>query len=302
MLKYQSYFHLHTKVALISTFAVFVFSFSCFSLNAQTLNQPLPKILWVINDAPPFYILNGKLKKQGFGDLVQKAIINQLPQYNHSHKIIPLKRVLLLLKAKKPLCFSTWIHDTRADLVTTSIPYLVYEPHGIIIDKEQLKKTQQSLSLKALLKNKTLTFGIPAGRGFGERLDGLINDAKGYANIYRRAGQDSTEGIFKMLASKRIDFILEYSYTFKYFKNSLNLHDNLSFVPLSEQVQDPPLGAIACTNTPWGEQRINDINMAIKSIRKTEQFRKILTKWFVFDNNKSSYWQIFNSLVVKPFP
>lgn len=256
-------------------------------------------ILWAVNNAQPFYILEGENQGQGFGDRIQQLIIEALPQYEHTIQRIPLRRVVRSMEHGSPLCFSTWIYGTRPDISISSAPYLHYHEHGLVMlssTYERLGRPEQ-LSLNRLLQDSDLTLGQPQGRGYGTRLDPILDQYEQTAPIIRSSGP-STESIFKMLQFGRVFYTIEYPYTMRYYEQALNLQGQLVFVPIKENRGSIVLGAVACTRSEWGRRVIEDINRAIRSIRITESHRDILRDWLLYPESERSYWQFYDSNVL----
>lgn len=256
-------------------------------------------VYWTINDAQPFYIVEGELKGQGFGDRIQSMIISHMKSYNHVVLNRPLKRVLLEMESQKPRCFSTWIYNTRDDIVVTSAPYLYYQPHGVVLLKETSKKLQnpKTLAFNELLQNTDYIFGKPLGRGYGIRLDPILEQHESTANIFKGAGK-STEGIFRMLQAGRIHYTIEYPYTMEYYADKLDLQDSLDFIPLVENQKSILLGAVACTKTSWGKSVIKDMNKVIVQIRELPEYKKIIQDWFVLQGRENEYWEVYQQEVI----
>jgi hypothetical protein len=71
------------------------------TLTAQTKLE----FNWVRNDAPPFYILEGKNKEQGFGDIMQSLIIDNMQQHTHTYSIKPITRLNLDFETRRTSVF-----------------------------------------------------------------------------------------------------------------------------------------------------------------------------------------------------
>ncbi len=257
------------------------------------------ELSWAVNNAPPFYIVHGERQGGGFGDRIQEMLIERLPGYQHEIKRRPLNRVVHKMNAGENWCFTTWIHGTRRDIVYTSIPYLYYYPQGLVLKKSLYRQlgSPEVLSLEALLMDSRWVFGKPLGRGYGEKLDPILEKAKSQHNFYVRSSIDSTEGIFKMLNAGRIDYTLEYSYTMNYYKEELGL-DSLVFVPLEENRGEAVLGAVAVTRNSWGEGVVKEINQAIREVRRLPEYRDILRDWMLIQGREADYWKKYRRYVL----
>lgn len=256
-------------------------------------------IQWVINDAQPFYIFEGEMKGQGFGDRIQSMIINHMEDYNHIVLTRPLKRLILEMKTEQPRCFSTWIYNTRKDISVTSTPYLFYQPHGAVLLKQTSEKlgNPRTLSFKDLLLQTDYIFGKPLGRGYGRQLDPVLKNNGQTINIFQGAGK-STEGIFRMLRAGRIDYTVEYPSTMNYYAEKLDMKESLVFIPFTENQDSILLAAVACSNTQWGETIIKDINKVIIKIRELPEYKRIIQDWFIIKGLEDEYWEIYEREVL----
>jgi uncharacterized protein (TIGR02285 family) len=173
------------------------------------------------------------------------------------------------------------IYKSKPDLVYTSIPNLLYYPHGIVIHKDALSKLtqdhKQPISFDKLLQNSGLKGGIPQGRTFGDILQPIWDKHKNQSHIYVRQASDSTQGIFQMIKIRRLDYTVEYIYTMRYWSKELNIENDLVFLTLIENKDTFVLGAIAVTKNEWGKQAIKEINRAIIETRNTPQYKKMIS-------------------------
>lgn len=254
---------------------------------------------WSINDAAPFYIFSGKEKGQGLGDLVQKHIIKNLPNYDHLTDQQPLQRVIWDFDKKREKCFSTWIYNTKSDLVYTSIPYVYYPPYGIIT-QDQFKNifNMSPLTLDKVLQNSNIIFGRPSGRGYGSKLDETILKYQGKKNIIIRSAEDSTFGIMSLLIKGRIHFTYDYAFVMEYFNKNLTSENKLTFLPSQEQENRGQLGSIACTKSPWGKKMIDEINNILFRTRNSDSFKAIIKKWLINSANQNTYWSNYRTKVL----
>lgn len=257
------------------------------------------RIIWAVNDAPPFYIVKGSNKGLGFGDRIQNLVIKLMPDHQHTVIQRPLKRVVLELKVAQPRCFSTWIYGSRKDISVTSAPYLHYQPQGLVVTKNTYLELGEpkSISLDTLLSNKEYIYGKPLGRGYGKPLSTIIEKHEATGRI-REYTARSTGETFKLLHAGRIDYAIEYPFIMNYFELKMDLENQFHFIPLKENMSSILLGSIACTKSKWGRETIKDINIAIKKMRKSDDFNEILTDWFVNESNKLEYWNLHTDKVL----
>lgn len=266
---------------------------SCLFANSKE------KIVWLVNDAPPFYILDGNLKNKGFGDMTQEMIIKNLPQYEHEIKKTNLKRAMKDFEYKKNVCFSTWIYNSTPQLVFTSKPNIYYPPLGIIITEKNMKKLAKDIvSLDELLKNKNFIFGQAKGRGYSKKLDDIIEKYKNQSNfIIRTSSNNATNGIFEMIKRGRIDYTVDYYSSLVYYELNKTHNNKLVFIPILETQNKGVLGSVACSKSQWGEKVISDINQSIDSVKNKSEYIDILNKWLVPASNEKEYWHNYETKV-----
>jgi len=256
-------------------------------------------ITWAVNDAPPFYIVKGSNKGLGFGDRIQALLIKHMPEHQHTVIQRPLKRAVLELTQSQPRCFSTWIYDSRKDISITSAPYLHYQPQGLVVTNKTYVKfgKPKSMSLDTLLRNKAYIYGKPLGRGYGKPLSTIIGKYEDTGSV-REYTARSTGETFKLLHTGRVDYAIEFPFIKNYFEQEMGLENQFHFIPLKENMSNVLLGSIACTKSEWGKNTIKQINVAIKNLRKTSEFKDILEDWFVSPGSAPEYWRTHTDKVL----
>lgn len=281
---------------------IFFIIIVCIILSNALYAEPKDIITWAVNDAPPFYIKKGPNKGKGFGDLTQKLIIELMTEYDH--KIVPctLKRVMWDFKEKKEICFSTWIHNSTPELVYTSAPNIYYFPLGIIT----LKKTRPQfngnvVSLDKVMQNKKLVFGQPQGRGYGKKLDTIVEKYRGNENFMVRGAADSTTGIMNMILRGRVDYTFDYPYVMSIFEKEFDKQGQFAFIPIKENQGVGVIGAISCSRSDWGKRVIGDMNKAIIKARTLPRHRKILNEWLIPEGREQEYWALYEEEVLTVF-
>lgn len=288
-----------------STFNILFFS-SLFAYSISNSNcfagEQHKTITWVKNNASPFYIHNKNQYPQGsFGDLTQKLIMDKLTDYKHIEIQMSLSRVNSSWLKGEELCFSTMIHNSTISGEINSIPNILYSPPGVITYPEfrdKISKNNVSLSLENLLKNDDLTLGKMAKRSYGETIDKIVANHKDTLNVFVRHGLEETQGVLKMLTRRRFNFTIDYIYTLNYFSNFTDTTTDLVFLEIEETAKAGILGAIGCTDSTWGKNVINDINAAIRELRNTPEYRKILQDWMTTPTDEKRYWQEYQDRII----
>ncbi len=273
------------------------------SVSAVIAEGAEHEIIWVKNNAPPFYILSGEQRGQAFGDRVQHLIEMQLPGYNHVTLEMPLARLNLAWSKQLPRCFSTMIYEpSDQEDYLLSIPNLYYLPHGIITTTAFAATLQRNendaVSLVKLLRRDGIRMGMSTGRSYGVTLDSILEQHKENMSFVRRTGTEETRGVLNMLVKDRFDFVIDYHFLLEFYSSDNSFADALVFLPIAETENEGVSGSIGCTRNEWGRLVINDINRAIRQLSGTEAYRNIIRDWLIAPGRESQYWEGYNNQVI----
>tara|TARA_Y100000296_G_scaffold18448_1_gene22004 strand:+ start:1440 stop:2387 length:948 start_codon:yes stop_codon:yes gene_type:complete len=275
---------------------------ACIAAHAE---QPItgPKLHWVKNDAPPFYIIESD-SQQGFGDQLQTLIEDALDAYQHDTLHVPLSRLSSSWAAYDPLCFATMIHEAPlSDDYLLSVPNAMYLPHGIITTSafaESLpRQSNGSVSLESVISASSISMGHISGRTYGEKLDDILRRYRHNIEINTRAGSTETKGILTMLSQGRFDFVIDYEFVLNHYAGSDEDADQLRFLPIAETHGSFILGAVGCTNSSEGKKAIQAINKALPDIVKSRSYRRAVAAWLVPVGDEAYYWNKFDDVLKK---
>lgn len=238
-------------------------------------------ITWAVNPAPPFYVLEGKYKSQGICDVLIDKIIPQMNKFNHTKAIMPQARVNLQSERDENICFPCVIKRKDDPTWRFSNATTVHPPLGIIALPETVKPYLDSdgrVSLAELINSTAFTFAKPVSRKYPDKLQILVKQLEQTSRFETIAGADSTTRILSQLMYGRIDFTLEYPSILKYFTLTGG-PSKLQYYYTTELGETPIPGAVGCTNNAWGENVIEHVNEALKSIVDTPDYRASQGVW-----------------------
>ncbi len=282
------------------TFLLVFFLFLAVPWHSNAIAKEPETITWLILDLPPLFITKGPDAGKGIADRVQKMIIAGLQGRRSKTRIANASRIALELDQDSNVCFVGEFFGNPAFL--TSIPTMVLPHHNVIVLKENvhLFGNRKEISLRELLKNETLIFGTAQNRLYGPALDGVLKEYAGAKNIYARGGEDTLEGLLKMLDKRRVHYLIEYPVSIRYTAEKMGMWDNLAVIPMQENAEAPPIrGAVRCPDTPWGRRLVQEINAVLRKIRSTPEYRKIMEDWIITSENSEEYWKIHENKVLK---
>lgn len=244
-------------------------------------------IVWIHSDFPPYNISTGKDKGQGSVDLVEKLLIEALPNYQHVRINANYARMTKEIRTKKNVCSAGLVKTPeRSKYTEYSIPYSIALANRLITNTENSKLlhshiNNQSVDLDSLLKSQTFLLGISKGRRYGGGIDHTLEKHKDSPAIFERVGNDQLEGLIKMLAisDRPINGILGYnSAEVSYISRKLGI-DAKQFKYYSIKGGAPyNLGYVGCSKSTLGRTVINQINQIVAKVRKNK-IADIFGKW-----------------------
>lgn len=268
----------------------------CTSLQAFCKDE----ITWLKPGFTPAFINKGEFINQGYNDLTINYLISKLSQYEHKTMEVNITRVLSLLKSKEKVVSIGFVKRAEREkyLLYSSIPMtglqnrVIFFNDNILKIKPHLNEFNQ-LSFTKIINDLSLVFGHVAGRKYSNNVDQIINHYKNQPNIFTRHSDDVTQGLIKMLALKRVDYIIGYPHEVKFMLNQLGITSKVSYVEIEELVQenktaDTDYFYIVFPKNAWGYKVAKDVDDILSTFVKTAEFRSYYERW-LDDADKEIY-------------
>lgn len=237
--------------------------------SGQSAFAEQPEIVWYFPDLPPHYIVDGPHRGEGFHDMaLQQVIIPNLPGYTHKVRVVPMLRLLQIMKTEANACAPSAVRSAeREQYMRFSRPDLVMLPPGLFVrrsDEARLSAfldARGNLILEKLLADGRFRMGMPDGRRYGEKIDKLLGAYDGKRNLYTLKSQDAEKSLVQMVSLSRIDGVFGYPYEATYHLNSTGVEkkEELKFFRLSEQ-PDYTLSQVACAKGKLGDEVIKKLD------------------------------------------
>lgn len=238
------------------------------------------KMIWLQQDAVPYFITSGKYKGQGLFELVQKIIQQKMPEYEHEGATLPQKRLFREFKTNKKVCAVAVVRTPeREKYMYFTVPTFFLVPHRITILKENWKlfNKRKEVSLDKLLEDTSLTLGITAGRSYGNVIDPILIKYKGQQNILMRHGS-LYEDLFRMLLLGRVSYIIGYPTEMIYYTKKFKVGDKVMNLAIGEN-EDYIFGVAGLPKNKWGKETAEKINAIILKERETSVYRNAMESW-----------------------
>lgn len=241
-------------------------------------------IAWMEAVAPPFFIHEGEFKGQGYEDLITDILIEQLPQYEHSHLKANISRHYQQWKQGERACgLAMFKTPERMEFAYFSIPSVFTLPTVLIIKKDNFQKFggKSLINLEELLKNNSIIIGRSNNRSFGIEFDDVLNKYENETNTFRYEGPELSLNLFKMLLAGRIDALGGLPEEAMYISEKLGFRDKIMTISIEENQRNhnASLTYVACSKNEWGKKTIADINKVLITQRPTERYRAAYERW-----------------------
>ena len=214
--------------------------------------------------------------------MLQKSLID----YEHINKEMPWNRFFSLLKKGDPVCHAMAAKNTEREAFGQfSIPISVSFPNQIIMRKETIAQLgfPESLSLVQLMQNQQLKGLLIKGRSYSHEIDKLLEKHEKKSNIIRVVIDEHTN--LKMLAKKRMDYVLEFPFVVTNITNTLlpELKDKFGTIPITG-ISLYEYTYVVCPKNKWGKMVISKINDSLKELQPTQAFRNTLKESYSGEN------------------
>ncbi len=238
------------------------------------------KVTWMTTHWPPLMELekgSGKITGGQYGNQL-KLIQKNLPGYDHATQEMRWKRFWYLVEKGEEICnCMAYKTSAREAIAEFSIPISITLPNHIVIRKETFEQlgAPESLSLVDMMQDGRFKGVLIESRSYSHDIDKMLDKYEKGSNFTRTVIDEQT--YIKMLARKRMDYILEYPFVVKdtVARSFPELKGMFAYVPITE-IAPFYYVYIACPKNEWGKTIIKTVNTVLSRLRRTEAFRKEL--------------------------
>jgi uncharacterized protein (TIGR02285 family) len=273
------------------------------------IGNDTPTLTWLTLDWQPAWIYKDELAGTGYIQQSVGILQKHLPGYRHRNENVLYVRIYDILKARNS-CFAASSYQgndlagDRRNGVITSAPSYLFFYHGLVARKEarpHLMRYAEGGKVRFLevLKDKTLVGAYQPGRNYSTWLNGVFADPELTKGMFHWSGHTGlTSGMFKMLAAHRFDYFVDYSMLVNYHRATTGHEPEFEFYPIAEHTKPYGIGAIACSDTPFGRQVIRQINTALAAVRPDAAYQQALARWLKPEGLETEYDRIWQQEVL----
>ncbi|OUS26040.1 hypothetical protein A9Q99_19905 [Gammaproteobacteria bacterium 45_16_T64] len=272
--------------SIVASTCAAVLLLHCDVMQAESKADTEDVIHWYSFNISPGGILSGPYHRQGIGYLFYEEYAAALPEYNHkfSYANVARMRAVVEKKANSYITYIFHLPEYTEHRHWGPVNYIA--PPNRIITRPSIAKqwANKRLSLADILENQPLRLGLMAGRTY--RVPELLEANRHNPNLFRKHA--SSESIYKMIRSNRLDYTLGDWLELAYIEESLQMENTFVTIPMQEVREYTP-NFVSCTRNPWGKKIIDKLNAVFSTVDIMEA--KILPhvlRW-VRDNEKPIY-------------
>jgi uncharacterized protein (TIGR02285 family) len=260
-------------------------------------------ITWMGSATPPFFIHEGLYKGEGYVEVINNILIENLPEYNHSRIQANLSRQNQQWKQGGKFCSpSKYKTEEREKFMYFSIPSTFSLPIVLIITKNNYSAFggSKTVNLANILKSNKHVIGRIRNRSFGTAFDNILDNYGNDKNIFVYEGPALLVDLLKMLMAGRIDALPGSPEEAMYLAETMGIRDQIMTLNIEENQDDRNayLGYVACSKNEWGKTVIDNINQVLLEQRGTERYRAAYERW-LDPSSLEGYRKLYQEVFLK---
>lgn len=241
-------------------------------------------IAWMGSATPPFFIHEGAHKGQGYVEVINNILIENLPEYTHTQMEANLSRQNQQWKQGEKVCSpSKYRTEDRKKFMYFSIPSTFSLPIVLIVNKNNYSALggSKTVSLASVLQSNKFVIGRIKNRSFGAEFDTILDNYGNDKNMFVYEGPALLVDLLRMLMAGRIDAIPGSPEEAMYLAETMGIRDQIMTLNIKENQNDRDsyLGYVACSKNDWGKTAIDNINQVLLKQRGTERYRAAYERW-----------------------
>lgn len=245
-------------------------------LACSTPLQAKEPLIWLLTNWPPFIEMNGDQLVGGVTGQQMQMLFARLPEYEHITRNVSLTRLEVELMSQQPVCsMPVQKVERRERFMLFSIPMHLGLGNRVFVRPQTFAELGRpdAVDIAAFLHRSELRGLIQRSRSYSQQIDHAIEAAGSAGNF--QVSVLPTENALKMLADKRIDYLIEYPSVVRHWE-----HQHPGAVPLASlRVNGDAefaLGYLACTQSDWGRHIMPVINAALTKLIHEPAYQALL--------------------------
>ena len=243
--------------------------------------QAKPQLVWLYSDWPPHQIVNGPFQGQGTFDLLQQQLKAVMPQFEHQQRLVSLARIEHMFRQQdEAVCTAGTLYSAeRAKNRLFSKPIAVgaamavaYLPGKLTLHPAMHK---DGANVTELAHDGSLLGAYQPNRLYPAEMDSVIKS--GDSNLSSLAFTSEVNAA-ALLASGRVDYVIEYPERMQYYSHLLPQPVVLEYRALAG-ANVASVTYVSCSFGETGEAAIAAVNQALPGLWQNPVYLEAMHRW-----------------------
>ncbi|MBV2130939.1 hypothetical protein [Arsukibacterium indicum] len=243
--------------------------------------QAKPQLNWLQTDWPPHQIINGPYQGQGTFDLLHQQITTLMPEFNHQLRLVSLAKLeQVFTDAETANCtVGTLFSEQRAANRLFSRPMAVGPALAVGYIAGRLSEHQANLpegvAIDKLSQDPMLTGVYQPNRFYPAAVLQVLQQADSNLSSYSLSGNVNAAAL---LASGRVDYVVEYPERMEYFNQLLPVAATLEHRAIVN-ANIASVSHVTCTNDAVGQAAIAVIDRLLPELWQQQAYIDAMQRW-----------------------
>lgn len=243
--------------------------------------QAKPQLNWLQTDWPPHQIVNGPYQGQGTFDLLHQQITTLMPEFNHQLRLVSLAKMeQVFTDAETAYCtVGTLFSEQRASNRLFSRPMAVGPALAVGYLSGGLSKHQaiqpDGVEIEKLAQDPKLTGVYQPNRFYPAAVLQVLQQPGSNLSSYSLSGDVNAAAL---LASGRVDYVVEYPERMEYFNQLLPVAATLEHRAIIN-ANIASVSHVTCTNDAVGQAAIAAINRLLPELWQQPSYIAAMQRW-----------------------
>jgi uncharacterized protein (TIGR02285 family) len=223
-------------------------------------------MVWVMPDFPPASIPENGQPGNGVANRVVRYIVSKWPEAEHRFVYANAKRTWQMLEQGDKVCYAAALRTKEQEQVAYFTNTNMLAPPSLVVRHASLAAVPRNaageVDFPSLLASRKLRGLLVEKRSYGAMVDDLIARSPQQERPATTSTGNYGQKIFQMIAADRVDYTIDYDFTFSYEWSRHSELGALQTVPIAGNTALVTTG-VACPRTDWGRATITKVDRIV---------------------------------------
>lgn len=243
--------------------------------------QAKPQLSWLLTDWPPHQIVSGPYQGQGTFDLLQRQLSHLMPEFSHQLRLVSLAKLeQVFTNAEAASCtVGTLFSEERASNRLFSGPMAVGPALAVGYLAGSLSKHPANqidgVVIETLAQDPALTGVYQPNRFYPGTVIKALQQAGSNLSSYSLSGDVNVSAL---LASGRVDYVVEYPERMEYFNRLLPAMVTLEHRAIVN-ANIASVSHVTCTKDAIGQAAIAAVDRVLPQLWQQDAYIEAMQSW-----------------------